>query len=131
MATLKYFPNMSKGSAVVSEFPSYLQKKSIELSGAIHYTTKPHPVYPDQSIYYVSAPGSIHNHIQKNYATGVALSSDELGVMKEDVPANSMAGGAIGTKDMGLGGAKIHLLKREILSSVLGRVRARLRTKRI
>lgn len=48
--------------------------------------------------------------------------------LKEDVPTNSMAGGAIANKPMGLGGVRTHLVKREILR-VLGKVRARNRTK--
>lgn len=51
-----------------------------------------------------------------------------LNGLTEDVPTNSMAGGAIANKAMGLGGVRTHLVKREILR-VLGKVRARNRTK--
>ena len=50
--------------------------------------------------------------------------------IREDVPTNSMAGGNIAGKPQGLGGVKTHLLKREILTTVLGKVRARLSSKK-
>lgn len=50
--------------------------------------------------------------------------------IQEDVPTNSMAGGNIAARPMGLGGMKTHLIRREILGTVLGKVRARMKTKK-
>lgn len=53
----------------------------------------------------------------------------DKGLIKEDAPTNAMTGGHIASRDIHLGGAKVHLLKREILSTVLGKVRAKARTR--